>query len=92
MDIVEKLKTKFLEIKGAFEEDEDDEQLIYDLETEIEEAYYHVFDEKGIEQLKMLEKEVQAFKRENDFYDADTTLDFMYPDRQDEDFDEDSIW
>ena len=30
-------------------------------------------------------------KKENDFYDKETELDYMFPDRHDSDFDEDSM-
>lgn len=91
MDTVKKLKAKFLEIKEAFENGEDDEQLVYDLEEQIEDAYHQLFEEKEVMQLEKLDKQVQAFKRENDFYDAETELDHMFPNRHDDDFDEDQM-
>jgi hypothetical protein len=43
-----------------------------------------------INQLKKLQKKLSIIKSENDFYDEETELDMMFPDRHDDDFDEDS--
>ena len=91
MNTIEKLNTRFLEIKEAFENGEDDEQLVYDFEEKIQDAYHQFFEEKEVMQLEKLDKQVKAFKRENDFYDAETELDHMFPDRHEERFDEDSM-
>jgi hypothetical protein len=85
------LKARFLEIQEAFENGEDDEQIVYDFEEQLQDAFHEVFKEEEAEQLEKLNKRVQAFKREYDFYDADAELDRMFPERHEEGFDEDSM-
>jgi DNA repair exonuclease SbcCD ATPase subunit len=43
------------------------------------------------DQLKKLSKRLSTIKSENDFYDKEAELDRMFPNRQDDDFDEDSM-
>lgn len=42
-------------------------------------------------QLQTMDDTIKNLKGENDFYDEDAELDHMFPDRHDEDFDEDSM-
>ena len=91
MENIKILKARFLEIKEAFENGEDDEQIVYDFEEQIQEAYHEALRDKEIKEVKKLDKEVKAFKREYDFYDEDSELDRMFPDRHEEGFDEDSM-
>ena len=42
-------------------------------------------------QLQRLQKKVTQIKRDNDFYDQEAELDMMFPNRHDDDFDEDSM-
>lgn len=42
-----------------------------------------------LSEFKKLKKEITLLKKENDFYDADDMLDMMFPNRSDEDFDND---
>ncbi len=92
MKTIDLLKKNFLELKEAFENgEEDDEQLVYELEEKIQNAYNEVYEEKEIDQLNKLNKQIKAFKREYNFYDPEVELDRMFPDRHDEDFDEDSM-
>ena len=37
------------------------------------------------------EKIIARIKKDNDFYDPEENLDMMFPDRYDDDFDEDSM-
>lgn len=85
------LKARFLEIKEAFENGEDDEQIVYDFEEQIQEAYHVAFREEEVEEVRKLDKKVKRFKQEYDFYDAEAELDHMFPDRHDDGFDEDSM-
>lgn len=91
MDEIKLLNARFEEIKEAFENGEDDEQIVYDFEEEIQEAFGEIYRETEISQLEKLQKKVKAFKREYDFYDEGAELDRMFPDRHDDDFDEDSM-
>lgn len=91
MKDIEILKARFEELKEAFENGEDDHQLVYDFEEQIQEAIQEADEENELYKLKKLNKKLKAFKREYDFYDADAELDRMFPNRHDEDFDEDSM-
>lgn len=91
MEEIKVLKARFEEIKGAFENGEDDEQIVYDFEVELQEAYSEGYEENVVYQLEKLQKQVKVYKRENGFYDEETELDRMFPDRHEEDFDEDSM-
>ncbi|WP_276166454.1 hypothetical protein [Zobellia alginiliquefaciens] len=88
---IQTLKARFLEIENIFEEGNEDHQLIYDLEEKIQEVFHQVFKEEDEKQINKLDKLVKEFKQENDFYDAEGELDSMFPDRHDEDFDDDSM-
>jgi hypothetical protein len=89
---IEALKVLFLEVEAIFEEGDDDHQLIYDLEEKIQNASYEIGEEhKEAAQLDKLNKRVQEFKRENNFFNAEAELDRMFPDRHDPDFDDDSM-
>lgn len=91
MEKIQLLENRFLEIEELFESGEDDHQLIFDLEEKLEAIYDEVYGDEHNEQLDKLKKQINAFKREYDFYDAEAELDRMFPDRHDEDFDEDQM-
>ena len=81
-------KEKFETITSNYEEDKIDvntlEEQIYNLEDLIQ----------GLEEnthTRSLLKAISIFKKENDFYDAESELDRMFPDRNEEGFDEDSM-
>jgi len=88
---IKEFKEKFAEI----EEEVDDadfnelEEKVYKLEEEISEAMGDIPGEENA--LRNLLKKIARFKKENDFYDADAELDRMFPNRNDDDFDEDSM-
>jgi len=88
---IEAFKARFKEIQTRFEEEDHDHQLVYDLEEEVKEAIYEAYNEKEKVGLEKLNKQIQAFKKEHDFYDPEAELDRMFPDRHDDDFDEDSM-
>ncbi|WP_313375263.1 hypothetical protein [Chishuiella sp.] len=76
------------------------EQGVYDMEEEVHELlriydYQEDYDYNGktleLDALKKLLKKIKSLKREFDFYDEEAELDMMFPDRHDEDFDEDSM-
>ena len=93
---IKELKQKFFEIEEELDEIgiieiENLEERISDLEREIyEKLEVSRFNEEL--QLQSLLKKIDLFKEENDFYDADSELDGMFPDRHDDDFDEDSTY
>ena len=92
MKKVNALKARFLEIEDVFEYGNNQEQLVYDLEEEVQNALLEAFEDTMEEkQLQKLSNKLKKFKSDNDFYDAEASLDMMFPDRHDEDFDEDSM-
>lgn len=66
------------------------ESDIYELEDELTIKMQSCFVE-DIHLFERLQRRINNIKKENDFYDADAELDMMFPDRYDEDFDEDSM-
>lgn len=87
------LKEKFDKIS----EEEIDVTEINELEERISELEEEIYEEMGgcfkneEYKFKALLKRIDTFKKENDFYDAEAELDSMFPNRYDEDFDEDSM-
>lgn len=67
------------------------QESIYQLEDEIYECYQEVYQEHVLEGLQKLENKIKTIKREHDFFDAEIELDFMFPDKHSDDFDEDSM-
>lgn len=80
------------EIEQKFVEEEYDnlEDRVYELEEKVVE-YIDITEGQESILFEKLLKRIATIKRENDFYDADAELDRMFPDRHDEDFDEDSM-
>jgi hypothetical protein len=75
-------------------------ELQRDVQTEIDALLSHMqnspFSESNklydiLYQLQAMEDTIKNLKGESDFYDEDAELDSMFPDRHDEDFDEDSM-
>lgn len=66
------------------------EEEVYEIEREISE-YIGVSRDSQASQLQRLQKKVTQIKRDNDFYDQEAELDMMFPNRHDDDFDEDSM-
>lgn len=89
-DIVESRFDEFNYNEIGSDKYEQAEGEVYSIENEISE---YIRDADGFEytQLRKLQKRIQSIKKENDFYDADAALDMMFPNRYDEDFDEDSM-
>jgi predicted nuclease with TOPRIM domain len=88
-------KERFDKIELEFEEFEGIdinklEEKVYKLEEEIFEEiqFCSPHEEKTFQNLL---KKIKKLKKENDFYDEDAELDRMFPNRNDEDFDEDSM-
>ena len=72
------------------EEIESLESEVYELESEID-NYLDIAQESQLSQLQKLKKRILLIKKENDFYDAEGELEMMFPNRYDNDFDEDSM-
>jgi hypothetical protein len=69
----------------------DVERDVIDLQEKIENAIEENFDDGETKHYKKLLKELKAIKKEFDFYDEEGELDMMFPNRHDDDFDEDSM-
>ena len=69
----------------------DVEQNVVDLEMKIEEEIEIALGHKDSVHFTKLLKELKSLKKEFDFYDEEGELDMMFPDRHDDDFDEDSM-
>ena len=102
---VEELEKRFNEVEELVENREDDFenkvfQLEEDVQFEIEMLQDHIngldFDktealEEVFSKYENIARRIKILKSENDFYDEDAELDRMFPNRYDEDFDEDSM-
>ena len=92
MTTIKEFRERFEEIKEIFLNGDDDHQLIYDLEQKIERFDYDPESEEVyLLKLKQLKRDIDNFKEEESFYNAEAELDNMFPNRYDEDFDEDSM-
>lgn len=90
---VESIENKFDEYGlDVFNTDENEslESEVYKLESEIE-NYLNIVEGVQLSQLEKLKKRILHIKQKNDFYDAEGELDMMFPNRHDDDFDEDSM-
>lgn len=96
------LRQRFNMIKSKEEnEGSDYEEDVYELERNIDDEIEslesftgeHPRKEEQVELkgLKQLKIELNQFKKENDFYDEEAELDRMFPNRHDDDFDDDSM-
>lgn len=98
---IEKLKVKLEHYLNELEKGNYDvEQEVVDFETEIMEMvrqfdYQDDFRYKGnpyeLNALKSIIIDIKRLKNEFDFYDEETELDMMFPNRHDDDFDDDDM-
>ena len=95
MKIIEQLSKKLEELYKELENgDHNAEQDIIDLEEEIKERISEYDPSSGKDKQDVLYKlldRIKNIKEEFDFYDEEAELNMMFPDRDDEDFDEDNI-
>lgn len=63
---------------------------VYELESDVD-NYLDISQEFELSQLQKLKKRILHIKKENYFFDAEGELDTMFPNRHDDDFDEDSM-
>ncbi|MFO7862678.1 MAG: hypothetical protein R6U85_01640 [Salinivirgaceae bacterium] len=66
------------------------EDAVYEIEQEIDEKFNFLSDFHP-EEIGKLDKRIKHIKEEHDFYDEEAVLDMMFPNRHDDDFDEDSM-
>ena len=66
------------------------EDEAYELEEKVNSRMQETYG-KEFDSYKKLSNRINRIKKENDFYDPEVELDRMFPDRHDEDFDEDSM-
>ena len=86
------LRAKLEDLEEHLDDMEFDEltERVYELENEIQIRLREAFDDE-YEHYQKLNKKVQRIKKENNFYDPEAELDRMFPNRYDDDFDEDSM-
>jgi hypothetical protein len=91
MEVYNRINEKYLKILEELDnENYEVDQEIFDLEDEIKEALEYTTDEE-YENLLELVDELKSTKREYGFYVEEDELDNMFPNRHDEDFDQDDI-
>ena len=91
MEIFAKLNDAYLKLQEELENDNlDVEQEVFDLEEKVKESigFAHGND---LLNMKMLFKNIKSLKIEFDLYDEEGELDMMFPERHDENFDNDSM-
>ncbi len=89
---IKELKERFAKIEEDVDVTDTNEleEIVYKLEEEIsEEIGSGIPNEENT--LRDLLKKIARFKKENAFYNAEAELDRMFPIRNDDDFDEDSM-
>jgi SpoVK/Ycf46/Vps4 family AAA+-type ATPase len=89
---IKEFKEQFVKIEDEVDETDINEleETVYKLEEDISEVIGSGMPNEE-NSLQSLLKKIARFKKENDFYDADVELDRMFPNRNDDDFDEDSM-
>ena len=91
---IKALIARLEEIENEFDEadyDSEDFDNLEDEVLEIEEELGSFSYDDNYALMSKAEKIIAKIKRDNDFYDSEENLDMMFPDRDDEDFDEDSM-
>jgi hypothetical protein len=66
------------------------EEQLYDLEEQATDSLGFTYDREHA-MIEQLLKKIKSAKLEYDLYDEEAELDNMFPDRHDDDFDEDSM-
>ena len=72
-------------------ENYDIEQDVLDLEMQLNDEIERLYAEEDSEPYEKVLRELKALKEEFDFYDEEGELVMMFPDRHDDDFDEDRM-
>jgi hypothetical protein len=91
METYERLYAAYLKFFDELENDNYEvEQDVIELEQEVKEALEYTSG-KEYQKLSVHSIKINRMKKEFDFYDKEAELDIMFPDRHDEDFDEESM-
>jgi hypothetical protein len=91
MEFFAKLNDAYLKLQEELENDNlDVEQDVFDLEEKVKESieFAHGYD---LLNMKMLLINIKSLKKEFDLYDEEGESDMMFPNRHDENFDNDSM-
>lgn len=87
----ERLQEAYLRFYDELENDNHEvEQEVIDLEEEVNDALHYTFGTEN-EKLRELAMKIKNMKQEFDFYDEEAELNMMFPNRHDDDFDEDNM-
>lgn len=96
MNNLETYSSKFKDLKSSFDEDfgfEDLNDLLCDVEVDM--AFVDDMRTEEFAKLRTLKFEIEQFienrEKPKSHYDPEAELDIMFPDRHDDDFDEDSM-
>ena len=85
------LNEEFERIYAELENDNlDAEQEMLELEEKVREAFEYSIGKEQTE-IRGLLKKIKSIKKEFDFFDSEAELDNMFPNRRDDDFDDDSM-
>lgn len=91
METYIELNQTFLSICEELENNNFDvEEQLYELEEQATDSLGFTHDREH-EMIEQLLKKIKSAKLEYDLYDEEAELDNMFPDRHDDDFDEDSM-
>lgn len=91
METYDRLHETYLRLYEELENDNFDvEQDVLDLEQEAIDALDYTVD-KEHQKISQLLLKIKSMKEEFVFYNEESELDMMFPDRHDDDFDEDSM-
>jgi len=91
METYERLHVAYLKFFDELENGNYEvEQDVIDLEQEVKDALEYTSG-KEHQKLSELSMEINRIKKEFDFYDEEAELDMMFPDRDEEGFDPDSM-
>lgn len=102
---LEELENRFNDVEELVEKQEDDfEDKVFQLEEDVQFEIEMLQDEINrldidnigdldeiLSKYENIAKRIKILKSENDFYDEEGELDNMFPNRYDDDFDEDSM-
>ena len=92
MEIYEKYREELEKYREELENDNFEiEHDVLELQEKIEREIDGYEDERSNGQYSKLLLELKSLKKEFDFYDQEGELDMMFPNRHDEDFDDDSM-
>jgi hypothetical protein len=93
MKNIQQLQETYSRLLQELEDDIDGEDIaqeVYDLEMEVTEQIERRVGKEKL-QLKSLLMEIKELKEDFDIHNPDAELDRMFPNRRDDDFDEDSM-